>query len=66
MQAENIAAPFAPKTPRYMLPYALEVIQALIDSHIADKQDEEVEANLYSARLHITKAIEEAEKRRAA
>jgi hypothetical protein len=57
---------FTPKLPRYLLPSALEVIQKLIDSHIADRQDEDLEAELYSARLHITRAIARAEKKQVA
>lgn len=37
----------------------LEVIQYLIDQLIASLPNEEVTANLYSARLHVTRAIKE-------
>lgn len=40
----------------------LEVIVKLIDSLIADCQPEELEMNLYSARLHVVRAIREAAK----
>lgn len=37
----------------------LEVIRHLIDLLIASRPNEECEANLYSARLHVTRAIKE-------
>jgi hypothetical protein len=37
----------------------LFAIQKLIDLALADKPSEEVEANLYSARIHIVRAIKE-------
>jgi len=37
----------------------LGAILALIDSALADKPNEEVEANLYSARLHMKRALQE-------
>ena len=37
----------------------MEVIVRLIDSLIADDQPEELEANLYSARLHMVRALKE-------
>ncbi len=46
---------------KHLLVPEIEVIRQLIDSLIADQQAEEVEANLYSARLHLTRAIVEAE-----
>ena len=37
----------------------LMAIRTLIDSLLADKPSEDVEANCYSARLHMTQAIRE-------
>jgi hypothetical protein len=37
-------------------------VRQLIDSILADKPSEEVEANLYSARLHINTALREISK----
>jgi hypothetical protein len=39
--------------------FRLNQIRELIDDMIADKQAEEIEANLYSARLHVMRAIRE-------
>jgi len=40
----------------------LVILRNLIDSLIADKLPEEVEMNLYSARLHVVRAIREVAK----
>jgi hypothetical protein len=37
----------------------LMAIRGLIDSMLADKPSEELEANLYSARHHVVRAIKE-------
>lgn len=44
-------------TPRHLVCSEIEVIRNLVDSLIADGQPEQIEANLYSARHHLNRAI---------
>lgn len=44
-------------TPKLSSLAELYIIQNLIDSMLADRPSEEVEANLYSSRHHISRAI---------
>lgn len=44
----------------------LEVIRHLVDQLISEGQDEEIEANLYSARIHLTRALNELRKKAVA